>query len=65
MGSLIATSLFTIDAKNDRNVNSTSNLMCEKDAHIPSRQKQSIEEVELLREDEFNNGQPQGEWACW
>lgn len=45
MGSLIATSLFTIDAKNDRNVNSTSNLMCEKDAHIPSRQKQSIEGV--------------------
>lgn len=45
MASLIATSLFTIDGKNDRSVNSTSNLMYEKDAHIPSRQKQSIEGV--------------------
>ncbi|TGO44084.1 hypothetical protein BCON_0612g00010 [Botryotinia convoluta] len=45
MGSLIATSLFTIDGKNDRNVNSTSNLIYEKDTHIPSGQKQSIEGV--------------------
>lgn len=45
MGSLIATSLFTIDGKNDRNVNSTSNLIYEKDTHIPPGQKQSIEGV--------------------